>query len=103
MSKASLEMTSSVVRVKEILSAEVEDEVVLMSVEKGLYFGLNPVGARLWDLLDESVPVQEVCATIVEEFEVTQEQCQEEVLGLLKDMQEEGLIRIVLEGQSDGL
>ena len=103
MSKASLEMTSSVVRVKEILSAEVEDEVVLMSVEKGLYFGLNPVGARLWDLLDEFVPVQEVCATIVEEFEVTLEQCQEEVLGLLKDMQEEGLIRIVLEGQSDGL
>ena len=100
MSKASLESTSSVVRVKEILSAEVGNEVVLMSIEKGVYFGLNPVGARVWSLLDEFVPVQEVCATIVEEFEVTLEQCQEEVLDLLKDMQEQGLIRIADEGKA---
>ena len=94
MSKASLESTSSVVRVKEILSAEVGNEVVLMSIEKGVYFGLNPVGARVWSLLDEFIAVQEVFATIVEEFEVTLEQCQEEVLQLLKDMREQGLIRI---------
>jgi len=98
MSKASLEPTSSVVRVQEILSAEVGNEVVLLSIEKGVYFGLNKVGARVWSLLDEFVPVQEVCATIVGEFEVTLEQCQEEVLQLLKDMREQGLIRIADEG-----
>ncbi len=100
MSKASLEPTSSVVRVKEILSAEVGNEVVLMSIEKGVYFGLNPVGARVWSLLDELVVVQEVCATIVEEFEVTLEQCQEEVLEVLKDMRAQGLIRIGDEGRA---
>ena len=42
--------------------------------------------------------MQEVCATIVGEFEVTLEQCQEEVLQLLKDMREQGLIRIADEG-----
>ncbi len=97
MSKASLELTSSAVRVKEILSAEVRNEVVLMSIEKGVYFGLNPVGDRVWSLLDELVAVQEVCATIVEEFEVTLEQCQEEVLEVLKDMREQGLIRVAEE------
>ena len=100
MSNPSLEPTSSVVRVKEILSAEVGNEVVLMSIEKGVSFGLNPVGARVWSLLDEFVAVQEVCATIVEEFEVTLEQCQEEVLEVLKDMREQGLIRIADEGKA---
>ena len=99
MSKASLESTTTVVRVKEILSAEVENEVVLMSIDKGTYYGLNPVGARVWSLLGKPVPVHEMCEKIVEEFEVTLEQCQEEVLGLLKDLQEQGLIRIADDGQ----
>ena len=99
MSKGSLEPTSFVVRVKEILSAEVENEVVLMSIDKGTYYGLNPVGARVWSLLGKPVPVHEMCEKIVEEFEVTLEQCQEEVLGLLKDLQEQGLIRIADDGQ----
>ena len=85
--------------VKEILSAEVENEVVLMSIDKGTYYGLNPVGARVWSLLGKPVPVHEMCEKIVEEFEVTLEQCQEEVLGLLKDLQEQGLIRIADDGQ----
>jgi hypothetical protein len=99
MSNASLEPTSSVVRLKEILSAEVGNEVVLMSTEKGVYYGLNPVGAWVWSLLGEPVPVHELCEKIVEEFEVTLEQCQEEVLELLKELQEQGLISIVEEGQ----
>ena len=99
MSNASLEPTSSVVRLKEILSAEVGNEVVLMSTEKGVYYGLNPVGAWVWSLLGEPVPVHELCEKIVEEFEVTLEQCQEELLVLLKELQEQGLISIVEEGQ----
>lgn len=95
MSEASLESTSCVVRTKEVLAAEVGNEVVLMSIEKGVYFGLNPVGARVWSLLGEPLPVHEMCGQIVEEFEVTLEQCQEEVLQLLKDMRDQGLIRIV--------
>ena len=99
MSNTSLDPTSSVVRLKEILSAEVGNEVVLMSTEKGVYYGLNPVGAWVWSLLGEPVPVHELCEKIVEEFEVTLEQCQEEVLVLLKELQEQGLISIVEEGQ----
>ncbi len=99
MSNTSLDPTSSVVRLKEILSAEVGNEVVLMSTEKGVYYGLNPVGAWVWSLLGEPVPVHELCEKIVEEFEVTLEQCQEEVLELLKELQEQGLISIVEEGQ----
>jgi hypothetical protein len=102
MRKVSFTSTSSVVRTKEILSAEVGNEVVLMSIDKGVYYGLNPVGARVWTLLGEPVLVNEMCEQIVDEFEVTLEQCQEEVLGLLKDMQEQGLIQIVDEGSSDG-
>lgn len=102
MSKPSLESTSSVVRTKEILSAEVGNEVVLMSIDQGVYYGLNPVGARVWSLLGEPVPVHEMCEQIVEEFEVTPQQCQEEVLALLEDLQEQGLIQVVDEGSSDG-
>ena len=102
MRKASLELASSVVRVKDILSAEVGNEVVLMSIDQGVYYGLNPVGARVWSLLGEPVSVQEMCEQIVEEFEVSWEQCQAEVLGLLEDMAQQGLIEVMGEGSSAG-
>ncbi len=99
MSKTPLESASSVVRTKKILSAEVGNKVVLMSIDKGMYYGLNPVGARIWSLLGKPVQVHEMCERIVEEFEVTLEQCQEEVLGLLKDLREQGLIRMADDGK----
>ncbi len=100
MSRVPLESTSPVVRREEILGAEVGNELVLMSVEKGVYYGLNSVGARVWTLLREPVRVQDLCEKIVEEFEVSQQQCQKDILELLADLQGQGLIRIAEESPS---
>jgi hypothetical protein len=100
MSEVPLESTTSVVRRKEILSAEVDNEVVLMSVEQGVYYGLNPVGALVWSVLREPVRVQDLCEKVVEEFDVTLEQCQPDVLELLDDLRAQHLIQIVEPGSS---
>jgi len=48
-----------------LLAAEAGDELLMMSVELGLYFNLNAVGSRIWALLDE---YEASAATVNEEL-----------------------------------
>jgi len=75
-----------------IISSKMDDEVVMMSIEKGNYYGLNPVGAEIWDLLTESMTVSTLCEKLMAEFDVSQEQCEREVCVYLGKLLDEGLI-----------
>ncbi len=55
------------------ISARVGEEIVMMSAEEGKYIGLNDVGARIWELLDQPQPREALEARLLEEFEVTPE------------------------------
>ena len=57
------------------ISAKVGDEIMMMSVEEGKYIGLNDVGARIWELLDEPQTRDTLEVRLLEEFEVTPEAC----------------------------
>lgn len=76
------------------ISAKVGDEIVMMSVEEGKYIGLNDVGARIWELLDEPQPREALEARLLEEFEVTPEACRSEVDAFLAKLVEHRAIAL---------
>lgn len=74
------------------LSAKLGDEAVIAAISRGHYFGLNPVAARVWQLLPGSV--RELQRAIVAEYDVTPEQCESDLAVLLEQLREEGLIEV---------
>lgn len=70
------------------ISAKVGDEIVMMSAEEGKYIGLNDVGARIWELLDESKTRDALEARLLEEFDVTPEACRAELDSFLTKLAE---------------
>lgn len=76
------------------LSAKVGDELVMMSAEKGNYIGLSDVGARIWDLIETPRGLDEVCAQLVREFDVTPDVCRAEVETFLNDLVMHGAIAL---------
>jgi len=76
----------------EWLSARVDDQLVMMSVEQGTYVGLSEVGARIWELIDEPSDVDAVCARLLQEYQVDPETCRAEVLAFVSEMQAQGAI-----------
>ena len=47
------------VRIPEsVLFQELDGEAVLLHLESGVYFGLDPIGTRMWHLLEESESLQ---------------------------------------------
>lgn len=71
-------------RNQQIIDGELDDNQVMMHIEKGKYFGMNPVGKRIWDLIKEPKSLQEVTGRLLSEFEITEEQCSREVRAFLK-------------------
>lgn len=76
-----------------VVARRVGDETVILDLESGTYFGLDPVGARIWELIAEGHTLDSICATMLEEYEVDEERLQEDVRALVQDLGGRGLLR----------
>ncbi len=94
MATRQLEMASVVVASKEQVSCELAGEAAILNLKNGSYYGLNPVGATVWDLMKEPVSVNELHSAVLERYEVEPERCAGDLLNLLGEMVEQGLIEV---------
>jgi hypothetical protein len=78
----------------DVLFQEVGEETVILSIESGNYFGLNPVASRIWSLFQEGRSMKEVIATTLVEFEVSEECLRADLQKFLGQLQSKGLITI---------
>lgn len=76
------------------ISGRLHDEMVMMDIEQGKYFSLNPVATRIWDLLENALTIDEICGYLADEYEVEMLRCRAEVGELLKEMERLGLVEI---------
>jgi hypothetical protein len=83
-----------IVRRPEPLTAPVDAELVMLDTRKSLYFGLDRVGRRIWDLLEEPRSIGALCATLEGEFEVAPERCRADVLAFVEQMREADLVEV---------
>ena len=94
MSPAAITRDSVVRASSNQVSSTVEGEAVILEVGAGAYYGLDPVGTRIWQLIQEPIAVGDVCQAIVEEYDVTPERCEADVLELLRGLDEVGLLEV---------
>jgi hypothetical protein len=77
---------------KDVLHQEVSGEVVLLDLASEQYFGLDEVGARIWKLLGEGLPVADIVDTLLGEYEVERARLEADVRALLTELLDAGLI-----------
>ena len=78
---------------KNAVGCEVEGEMVLLDLQSGTYFGLNPVGAEIWNQVIQRKSFAEIRQHLLSQYQVTPERCEQEVLALLTKLAEKGLVR----------
>lgn len=76
----------------QVMARRVADEVVLLDLASGHYFGLDAVGARAWELLVEGRALPQVVDTLADEYEVTREQLEADLARLLEELRAAGLV-----------
>lgn len=82
-------------RVADVLHSPVGDDVVALSVHHGLCFGMEEVTAQVWRLLADPRDLDELCAALVETYDVSEVECRDQVGALLTEMTAAGLIERV--------
>lgn len=76
------------------LSPNGTGEVVILGLKDGMYFEVNEVGARIWQMIQEPRTVRSVIAALLDEYDVTSEQCEADVLSIAGEMIRRGLAEI---------
>jgi hypothetical protein len=80
----------------EQISSRVAGEVVILNHNKGAYYGLDDVGALVWDSLEKGPQtIDQLCETVIGEYDIDADACREDIDALLKDLISEQLVQIV--------
>jgi hypothetical protein len=85
---------SIIIAAKAPISCDLAGEAVILDVKYGTYYGLNAVGARIWNLIQELRTVNEIRDTLLKEYDVETECCERELLALLEDLAAKGLVEV---------
>ncbi len=88
-----ISLESKIVAARHQVSCEVAGEVVILNMADEFYYGLDAVGARVWDLIRETRSVREIRDVLVGEFEVDAQLCEKDLLALLEELAERKLIQ----------
>jgi hypothetical protein len=88
---------STVVAAKDQVSTDLGGEMAILNLKSGVYYGLDAVGARIWDLIQGPRTVHEIRDVIVEEYDVELERCERDLFALLDQLARENLIEVTHE------
>jgi hypothetical protein len=71
-----------------------DDEAVLLNLDSGEYYSLNPLGVTVWRLCDGSASIRKMVEQVCAEYEVGTERAQADVLAFIGDLAAEGLVAV---------
>jgi hypothetical protein len=78
----------------DVLFQELQGEAVLLNLKTGVYFGLDPVGTRIWQLFAEHELLSQIVTAMVGEYEVTGEKFAGDLLSLVGELERHQLIAV---------
>jgi hypothetical protein len=89
-----ISISSIIIAEKDPVTSEMADEVAILEPKSGMYFGLDHVGARIWELIQEPIAVKDIRNTILSEYDVDVERCERDLFVLFREMSNKGLIEV---------
>lgn len=92
---STLSLDTCVAANRDVLARQIEQDTVLLSMDSAQYFGLNPTGSRLWELLQHPRRVGDIAKAMAEEYEVEPSRVEADVIAVVRELLSEGLAKIV--------
>ena len=82
-----------IVRISEqVVYKPVGDELVLLDFQSGMYYGLDPIAVRIWELIAAQYPLGEIVETMLAEYDVPRETLEGDIDTLLEELERRGLV-----------
>ena len=75
-----------------VSATRVGEETVLLHLSRGMYFGLDPIGTRIWEGIEAGRSLRQVCDALVAEFGITQETARADAAAFVADLLAQDII-----------
>ena len=89
-----LTLNSVVQRDPEIISAEADEDLVMVSVATGYYYGLSDVAREIWDAIGRPKKISDLIDDLIANYQVDLISCKEQTLSFLEALLDEGLLQV---------
>jgi len=76
------------------VSCDMLGQATILDLRGGQYYGLNTIGTRIWDWIQEPKPISQILSMLVNEYDVDAERCETDLVVLLRELEQKGLIKI---------
>ncbi len=73
---------------------QIDGEGVILHLESGIYYSLDSVGVSIWNLIQQPKSVDDIKCSLLTEYDVEPQQCEQELLALVEDLAAQKLIEI---------
>lgn len=80
---------------EDVVFRELDGEAVLLNLESGIYFGLDPVGTRIWQLVEEHRALRRVLAALLTEFDAPPADLEADLVRFVDQLRGKGLLTVV--------
>lgn len=84
--------SSIIINSNSILTTNLDGDVVILDTINGKYFGLDGVGARVWEVLETHSTIEQIKSIILDEYDVDDEACEKDIIELLTELSAAGLV-----------
>ncbi|WP_276253330.1 PqqD family protein [Halomontanus rarus] len=78
----------------DFLTTELDDEMVILDGDSSAYYGLNEVGRRIWEQIQDPQSIAEIRDRIVAEYDVEPDRCERDLYDVVADLSSNGLVEI---------
>ena len=89
-----LTMNAIVQRDPEVIAAEADRDLIMVSVATGHYYGLSDVAREIWEAIERPKRVSDLVEDLIASYQIDSSSCEEQTLSFLDALLEEGLLRV---------
>jgi len=85
---------SIVVVADEVVSCDLDGEAAILDLKDGIYYGLDPIGAKIWNLIQKPMILKEIIKIILDEYNVDKDRCTNDIFELIEELLNNGLVKV---------
>jgi hypothetical protein len=90
----SLSDASRIVLSNDQVSCKLGDEAAIVNLKNGVYYGLDPVGARIWSVITQPITFAEIRRELLAAYDVDARTLDADIREFLHELAGQGLIEI---------
>lgn len=89
-----LSLNSIIQREAEIVTAQADQDLMMVSVATGHYYALSDVGRKIWDAIERPTRISDLITDLTANYDIDLTSCEEQTLSFLGSLLEEGLLQV---------